>query len=124
MTGKAPAIGLLVRILVLVLVVLVPVLAADVPQGAGAAAFEPGEQVGREEAALVLAVEAPGAEPGGQLPGPEPNLQNSFAPEEYEIPWTWWLGVILTVVAVLIVVGFGLAYYVLIHRPRQRILQP
>lgn len=122
MTGKAPAIGLLVRILVLV--VLLTVLAAVVPQGAGVAASEPGEQASREHSALVLAVEAPGGEGGGQLPGPEPNLQNSFAPEEYEIPWTWWLGVILTVVAIVIVAGFGLAYYVLIHRPRQRIPQP
>lgn len=76
------------------------------------------------EEAVVLAVDATAGEEGGRLPGPEPNLQNSFAPEEYEAPWTWWLGVVLTVVAVMITLGFGLAYYVLIHRPRQRIPQP
>ncbi len=70
----------------------------------------------------MLAVEGPSEEAG--LPGPEPNLQNSFAPEEYEAPWTWWLGVILTIVTVLIIVGFGAAYYLLVHRPRQRMPQP
>ncbi len=71
-----------------------------------------------------LAVEAPGGEQGNGLPGPEPNLKTSFAPEEYEAPWTWWLSVILTAVTVVIIVAFGLAYYLLIHRPRQRIPQP
>ncbi|MDQ4131365.1 MAG: hypothetical protein M3133_10345, partial [Actinomycetota bacterium] len=71
-----------------------------------------------------LAVEDESGTQGGQLPGPEPNLQNSFAPEEYEAPWTWWLGVILTAVTVLLIATFGLAYYVLIHRPRQRVAQP
>lgn len=122
MTGKAPAIALFLRSLVLT--VLLPVLAAVALQGGVAKASEPAERVSGEESAVVLAVEAPGEGQGGQLPGPEPNLRNSFAPEEYEAPWTWWLSVVLTVVALLIVVGFGLAYYVLFHRPSQRVPQP
>lgn len=89
-------------------------------QGEAVAAFR--ARVGGAEASL--AVEAEAGTQGGQLPGPEPNLQNSFAPEEYEAPWTWWLGVILTAVTVLLIAAFGLAYYVLIHRPRQRVPQP
>lgn len=88
-------------------------------QGEVLDASQPAERVSREEA-IVLAVEGPTEE----LLGPEPNLQSSFAPEEYQTPWTWWLGVLLTVVAVMMTVGFGLAYYLLIHRPRQRTPQP
>jgi hypothetical protein len=53
----------------------------------------------------------------GELPGPEPDPQTSFAPKDYEPPWTWWLGVILTVVAVLAVGGTALGYYLLVRRP-------
>ncbi|MFN2555833.1 MAG: hypothetical protein ABR592_03005 [Nitriliruptorales bacterium] len=103
--------------------ILAPVLAAIVLfQGETADASQAARQT-RDEEAVVLAVEGPSEEEGG-LPGPEPNLKNSFAPEEYEAPWTWWLGVILTAVSVVIIVGFGLAYYILIHRPRQRTPQP
>lgn len=67
------------------------------------------------EAPVQLAVEEEPAE-GGELPGPEPDLENTFAPEEFEAPWTWWLGVILTAVAVLTIGGVGLGYWLLVRR--------
>lgn len=67
------------------------------------------------EAPVQLAVEEEPAE-GGELPGPEPDLENTFAPEEFEAPWTWWLGVILTAVAVLSIGGVGLGYWLLVRR--------
>lgn len=70
--------------------------------------------------ALVLAVEA---EPEGPLPGPEPDTDpesNEFAPSEYEPPWTQWLGVILTLTAILFVLGVGIGYWLLVKRPEDR----
>lgn len=65
--------------------------------------------------AVRLAVEE-GPGEGGDLPGPDPDLENTFAPEEFEAPWTWWLGVILTAVAVLSIGGVGLGYWLLVRR--------
>lgn len=62
-----------------------------------------------------LAVEEEPAE-GGEPPGPEPDLENTFAPTEFETPWTWWMGVILTAVAVLSIGGVGLGYWLLVRR--------
>lgn len=102
---------------------LVAVLVSVVPEsGSGAAATDAAvaaEPTNGQEVAVVLAVEGEGE----QLPGPEPNLRNSFAPPEYEAPWTWWLSVVLAVVTVLAIAGFGLGYYLLFHRRRQRIPQ-
>ena len=39
-----------------------------------------------------------------------------FGPVEYERPWTWWLGVILTGVAGLMVMGMAAAYLLLVKR--------
>lgn len=71
--------------------------------------------VGQAQAApqdvVELAAEAPAE--GEPLPGPEPTLDheaNEFAPEPYEPPWTFGLGVILTVVAVLAIVATGLGW--------------
>lgn len=66
-------------------------------------------------AAVQLAVEEEPGE-GGELPGPEPDLENTFAPDEFEAPWTWWLGVVLTAVAVLSIGGVGLGYWLLVRR--------
>lgn len=65
--------------------------------------------------AVQLAVEEEPAE-DGELPGPEPDLENTFAPDEFETPWTWWMGVILTAVAVLSIGGVGLGYWLLVRR--------
>lgn len=63
-----------------------------------------------------LAVEEAPGESSTELPGPEPNFENTFAPEEFEAPWTWWLGVVLTAVAVLAIGGVGLGYWLLVRR--------
>lgn len=64
---------------------------------------------------LELAVEeGPGG--GTELPGPEPDFQNTFAPEEFETPPTWWIGVILAAVTVLSIAGLGLGYLLLVRR--------
>ncbi len=72
-----------------------------------------------------LAVAQPTGQPAAAgdeqpLPGPEPDPRTTFAPEQYEPPWTWWLGVILTGVTVVGVAAAGLGYWLLIARPRQR----
>ncbi|HEX2027561.1 MAG TPA: hypothetical protein VHF25_06130 [Nitriliruptorales bacterium] len=59
---------------------------------------------------------AAGGEAEGELPGPDPSPGTTFAPENYETPWTWWMGVILTVVTVLGIGGVGLGYWLLVHR--------
>lgn len=59
--------------------------------------------------------------PGDQLPGPEPTLESTFAPTEYEAPWTWWMGVGLAAVGVLAAGGTGLGYYLLVYRPRREV---
>lgn len=60
--------------------------------------------------------EAAEGEAEGELPGPEPSPGTTFAPDDYEAPWTWWMGVILTVVTVLGIGGAGLGYWLLVHR--------
>lgn len=71
--------------------------------------------IGQAQAAtqdvVELAAEAPAE--GEPLPGPEPTLDpeaNEFAPEPYEPPWTFALGIILSVVAVLAIVATGLGW--------------
>lgn len=66
------------------------------------------------------AAEAP-AEGGEEpLPGPEPDFgsENTFQPADYEAPWTWWMGVVLTAVAVLTVGGIALGWWLLVPRDR------
>lgn len=63
---------------------------------------------------LRLAVEESPTE--SELPGPEPSPSTPFAPKAYERPWTWWLGVVLTVAAAVGVSGVGLGYWLLVKR--------
>lgn len=75
--------------------------------------------------AIRLAVEGGEGGEGGegdttQLPGPEPDLDNTFAPDEFDTPWTWWLGVVLTAVAVLSIGGVGLGYWLLVRHREDR----
>ncbi|MBW3577722.1 MAG: hypothetical protein KY462_08300 [Actinobacteria bacterium] len=51
----------------------------------------------------------------GELPGPDPDPDNTFAPTEFTPSWTWWLGVILTVVTVLMLVAFGFIYATMVR---------
>lgn len=98
--------GRRLRALVLVLTLTWAVGLSAVPAAASEAPAPP---------AMQLAVEGEGGE-GGELPGPEPDLDNTFAPEEFETPWTWWMGVMLTAVAVLSIGGVGLGYWLLVRR--------
>ncbi|MGH3442080.1 MAG: hypothetical protein ACRDUY_08545 [Nitriliruptorales bacterium] len=72
------------------------------------------------DAALIAAAESP---EGGQLPGPEPNEESPFAPQEYQTPWTWWMGVLLAVAGAVAALYVGLGYYFLVKRPRDRARQ-
>lgn len=101
-----PLAGRRLRALVLVLTLTAIVGLSAAPAAAWEAPRSP---------AIQLAVEGGDGE-GGELPGPEPELDNTFAPEEFETPWHWWLGVILTVVTVLSIAGMGLGYWVLVRR--------
>lgn len=58
-------------------------------------------------------------------PGPEPQLgeDSPFGPAEYEIPWTYAMGVLLTAVAVLATIGFVAAYWFLVRRPERETSQ-
>ena len=83
--------------------------------------------------ALVLAPAAAGAassglallaqtetEPAEETPvGPEPELDNTFQPDDYERDWTWGLAAVLTGVGVLAVVGTAAGYYLLVLRPQR-----
>lgn len=71
----------------------------------------------QELAEAVLAVEGGGE--GEPLPGPEPSLEHTFAPEEYEAPWTWWMSVILLAVTVLAIGGAALGFWLLVPRDRE-----
>lgn len=68
------------------------------------------------------AAEAP-AEGEEPLPGLEPNFgsENTFQPADYEAPWTWWLGVILTAVAVLTIGGVALGWWLLVPKDRSTV---
>lgn len=70
--------------------------------------------------------ESPAAEvpaEGGEepLPGPEPQFgsENTFQPRDYEAPWTWWMGVVLTAVAVLTIGGVALGWWLLVPKDRE-----
>lgn len=71
-------------------------------------------------AAVVAAAESP---EGGQLPGPEPQEDSPFAPQPYQTPWTWWMGVLLALAGVIAALYVGLGYYFLVKRPRDRARQ-
>lgn len=62
------------------------------------------------------------AEGGGEPQGIEPRLaddpDNEFRPEDYEEPWTYWLGVFVLVGTVPALLLVGLLYYLLVHRHR------
>lgn len=97
--------GRRLRVLILALMLTLTVGAVAVPATASAA----------PSSAIQLAVEG-GEGEGTELPGPEPDLDSTFAPEEFETPWTWWMGVILTAVTVLAIGGVGLGYWLLVRR--------
>lgn len=69
--------------------------------------------------ALIVATEA-----GGEAPGPEPagpdDESNEFRPEDYERPWTWWMGPLLLVGFGPLLLGGAAFYYFKVHRPAQR----
>lgn len=96
-----------------------PSLAAAAPPPAFQLATEEGGGAGGQGGEATEGGGEGGVEPEGEvteLPGPEPNFENTFAPEEFETPWHWWLGVILTAVTVLAIGGIGLGYWLLVRR--------
>jgi hypothetical protein len=66
---------------------------------------------------FVVATEA-----GGEAPGLDPRLadneDNEFAPDEYERPWTYWLGVFVLVSTIPALALVAALYYLLVHRHR------
>ena len=59
------------------------------------------------------------AEGGGEGPvGPEPNLTNSNAPADYEPPFLINAAIGLAALLVLLVIGLGGLYWLLVQRPR------
>lgn len=96
--------GLLLVVLLLVPAVLVP---------SGVAGAEPTD-------AVVLAVEGE-ADEDAPLPGPEPQLgeDSPFGPSEYEVPWTYGMGILLSAVAVVAIIGTAAGYWFLVRRPER-----
>ncbi|MFP5308251.1 MAG: hypothetical protein ACLGIR_01585 [Actinomycetes bacterium] len=87
------------------------VVAVLLPATAAVAAPEP--EV--ESAAIVLAVEEI-----GENPGPDPNLDNDFAPADYEANFLWGAAVGLLVLIFLGAGALGGLYWLLVVRPKQR----
>lgn len=92
-------------------VVLATLLAALLLVPAAAASVDPADP----PADLVVLA----AEGGDEGPvGPEPNLTNSNAPAEYEPPFLINAAVGLAALMVLLVVGVGGLYWLLVQRPK------
>jgi hypothetical protein len=74
------------------------------------------------DAVVVLAAEGggEGAEGGAEPAGPEPDLQNTNAPADYEPPFLINAAVGLTALLLLVVLGVGSLYWLLVQRPRQQ----
>ncbi|MBW3665369.1 MAG: DUF4366 domain-containing protein [Actinobacteria bacterium] len=68
---------------------------------------------------LILATEAGGEAPGLEPAGPD-DESNEFRPEDYERPWTWWMGPLLLIGFGPILLGGAAFYYFKVHRPAQR----
>lgn len=64
---------------------------------------------------LLLAVEGEEGEPAG----PQPTLQNTNAPPEYQPPFLINAAFLLTALMLALTVAVAGLYYVLVHRPRQ-----
>jgi hypothetical protein len=97
----------LIGLLLLVALLVVPVVAAT-------AAFASGDSD-----TLVVATEAGGEAPGPEPAGPEDD-GNEFRPQDYERPWTWWMGPLLLVGFGPVLLGGAAFYYFKVHRPAQR----
>ena len=97
--------GLLLAVLLLAPVVLASPAVADDADATGTA---------------VLAVEDE-MEDDAPLPGPEPRLgeDSPFGPPEYEVPWTYGMGILLSAVAVLAIIGTVAGYWYLVRRPER-----
>lgn len=64
---------------------------------------------------VVLAVEEDPEGEGRPPPGPEPVYEdNPFLPPEYDVPWTYGLGLVLTAVGVLAIIATALGYWLLV----------
>jgi hypothetical protein len=68
-----------------------------------------------DDATVVLAVEEV-----GENPGPDPNLDNDFAPAPYESNFLWGAAVGLLVLVFLGAGALGGLYWLLVVRPKQR----
>lgn len=68
--------------------------------------------------ALVLATEFTGEAPGLEPAGPNEEA-NEFRPEDYDRPWTWWMGPLLLVGFGPVLLGGAAFYYFKVHRPAQ-----
>ena len=68
---------------------------------------------------LVLAAEGGGGEPAGPEPLGPNATENTNAPADYEPPFLINAAVGLTALLVLLVVGLGGLYWLLVQRPRQ-----
>jgi hypothetical protein len=99
------------RLLAVALAALLALLATAVPAALASSA---------PAGADVLAVEDPeGEEEERPPPGPDPDYEdNPFMPPEYEVPWTYGLGIALTAVGVLAIIGTALGYWALVGRDR------
>lgn len=66
---------------------------------------------------VLLAVEDPEDEGEERPPpGPDPVYEdNPFLPPEYDVPWTYGLGIVLTAVGVLATIATALGYWLLVR---------
>lgn len=105
-------------------VVLATLLAALLlaPTAAGAAPATDGPagtEVSAGTGIVVLAAEGGGGEPQGPEPMAPDNPENSNAPADYEPPFLINAAVGLAALMILLVVGLGGLYWLLVQRPRQ-----
>lgn len=100
------------RLLPVVLATLLAALLLVPATGAGA-------DTAPRTASTVLAAEGGGEEgPVGPEPRPPDDPDNSFAPSDYEPPFLINAAVGLTVLLVLLALGLGAMYWLLVQRPK------
>jgi hypothetical protein len=92
-------------------------LAAAIVVAVGALLQVPAAADGVPDGALQLAVEAP--DDDQPPPGPDPRPDSPFGPPEFDVPWTYGMGIALTVVAVLAIAGTAFGYWLLVVRPER-----